>query len=271
MRKTLPRASWFIVTLGLASAMALVWVLPGLGQETVAQDWRRFQVSANTYIDFYQPYIPHHFETTWLLLRADNKIVPLLRFDVSSIPPGSSVTFARLHLYAPLGQDPDTFRAPCKFAAYCMKRAWSPEEATWHYASSGVPWAVPGGNGSSDRCQSHYPNEVTETTAQGTWADIPVTSIVQQWVNGSNHGLMLRGYSEAFGRTAFYSSRFIDSTLHPWLEVQWNPPTPTPTPTCTSTPTNTPTATMTATPTATPHRLHLPITIRNDQEQMTKS
>jgi hypothetical protein len=270
MRGKLPKASWFVLNLCLALVAALFCGSPGRGQESKAQAWRRFEVTADTYIDFYQPYRPHHFETTWLMLRADNKLVPLLRFDVSLIPPGSNVTMARLHLFVPAGQDSDAFRAPCKFAAHCMKRDWNAEEANWHYAADGVRWEIAGANGVTDRCESHQPGETTEVSAQGAWADILVTSIVQGWVDGENHGLVLRGYSEQFGRTAFYSSRFIDTSLHPWLEVQWNAPTPMPTatdtPTATPSPTYTPTSTLSATPspTATPHRVYLPIAARND-------
>ncbi len=272
MRDKVPKASWFALTLCLAVAAALVCSSPGRGQESSAQGWQRFEVSADTYIDFYQPYRPHHFETTWLMLRADNKLVPLLRFDVSLIPSGSNVTMARLHLFVPSGQDSTTFRAPCKFAAFCIRRDWNPEQANWYYASDGVRWEAAGANGASDRCESHHPNEVAEVSAQGEWVDLLVTSIVQQWVAGENHGLVLRGYSEQFGRTAFYSSRFTDTSRHPWLEVQWSSPTPTPSPTVTGTATATPSPTHTSTnaptatpsPTTTPHSVYLPITARND-------
>jgi len=283
MRKAAPKPCSFVITLFLAAAMTSLWVLPGVGQEEAAvSDSGRFEVSADTFIDFYEPDTAHHFETTWLMFQADNMLVPLLKFDVSAIPPGSHIIVAYLHLYVPSGQSPDDYREPCRLAAYCVKRDWVAEEATWYRASSGEPWDLPGCNGAGDRCSDYHPNEVGETTGQGKWVDIPVTSIVQQWVDGSNHGLILRGYREAWGRSAFYSSRFINPTYHPWLEVEWNVPTPIPTDTATSTPTATPTrtntptvtatptrtatptstSTSTVTPTATPHTLYLPIAIK---------
>lgn len=271
-----------IITIIFCTALGLTWVVPSLGQPTVAAaDWNRFPVLADTYIDFYEPNIPHHFDITWLMFRADNKLVPLLKFNVASIPAGSRVMEAYLHLYVPAGQAPDRYREPCRLAAYCVRRDWVAEEASWKRASAAQPWEQPGCDGPSDRCQSYSFSETSQTTGQGKWFEIAVTSIVQQWVDGDNHGLVLRGYAEEYGRTAFLSSRYFDSDFHPWLEARWNPPTPTPTrsatPTHTRTPTatNTPTRTLTATGTRTatpthtalPNRVYLPLIIRRPSVQ----
>lgn len=238
----------------LAVALLLLWVVPGAGQQNGAiQDFRRFDVSGDTYIDAYNPNIAYA-QATWLMFRADSRMVPLLRFDVSAIPRGSYITAAVLRLYVPPDQGPDTYQEPCRLAAYCVHRDWVAAQATWNHAASGVRWETAGCNGTSDRCQGYHPNEIGEATGMGQWVEIPVTTLVQGWVNGDNHGLALRGYSETWGRTAFYSSRFVNRDLRPKLEVQWTVPTPTATQThtATSTATRTPTATQTSTPTASP-------------------
>jgi len=266
-----------IMTITLCTVLGLTWVAPSFSQRTVAaSDWQRFEVVADTYIDANYPNAPHHFDITYLVFQADNRLVPLLRFDVSAIPAGSRVMEAYLHLYVPTNQPPDRYREPCKVAAYCVRQDWVAEEATWKRASAAHAWQEPGCNGSGDRCQSYSFSETSRTTGQGKWFEITVTSIAQQWVDGDNHGLVLRGYAEEFGRTAFLSSRYFDADVHPWLEVQWNPPTPTPTPSASPTPTRTLTLTssptQTATPTGTPtvtltptvpfSRLYLPIMTR---------
>ncbi len=246
----------------ICTALGLTCVASSKSHRTASgADWNRFPVVADTYIDSFEPNIPHHFETTWLMFRADNLLVPLLKFDVSAIPPGSHVMEAYLHLYVPTNQSSYDYREPCKLAAFCVKRDWVAEEASWKRASASQPWEEPGCNGTSDRCQSYSFSETSQTTGQGEWFEITVTSIVQQWVDDGNHGLTLRGYAETFGRSAFLSSRYFDSSFHPWLEVRWNTPTPTPTrsatpthtvtPTVTNTPTQTATSTVTATPTQT--------------------
>jgi hypothetical protein len=271
------RTVFTIITVVFCTALGLTWVAPSRSQRTVASaDWNRFPVVADTYIDFYEPNIPHHFDITWLMFRADNKLLPLLKFDVSSVPAGSRVMEAYLHLYVPADQPADRYREPCRIAAYCVRRDWVDEEATWKRASTAQPWEQPGCNGPSDRCQSYSYSETSQTTGQAKWFELTVTSIVQQWVDGENYGLVLRGYAEEFGRSAFLSSRYFDSDFHPWLEVRWSPPTATPTASPTATPTRTPTVTSTPirtatptgtyTPTSTPTapicRVYLPIAIR---------
>lgn len=235
----------------LAMATMLLWILSD-SEHTEAQalNRRRFEVSGDTYIDAWEP-DKSHFDATWLMFRVDGQHVPLLKFDVSAIPQGSAIVVAYLHLYVPPGLGPEHYQIPCELAAYCVKKDWVPQEATWLRASHAETWQIPGCKGEADRCQSHNPNEVAEITGVDKWVVIPVTSIVQQWVNGENHGLALLGKPGALhiGKVVFYSARFINSTLHPWLEVEWNPPTLTPTPS--NTPTNTPTHTPTYTPTAT--------------------
>ncbi|MBC7262387.1 MAG: DNRLRE domain-containing protein [Chloroflexi bacterium] len=239
----------------LAMATILLWSLPG-SERTQAQSviHRRFEVSGDTYIDAWEP-DKTHFDKTWLLFRADGQHVPLLKFDVSVIPRGSSVIVAYLYVYIPPDLPAENYRLPCELAAYCVKKDWVPQEASWYQASSAEFWQIPGCKGERDRCQSPDPNEVAEVTGMDKWVEIPVTSIVQQWVNGENHGLALLGKPGALhtGKAAFYSARFTDNNLHPWLWVEWNPPTPTPTPsnTLTNTPTNTSTCTPTTTPTLT--------------------
>jgi hypothetical protein len=260
-----------VIAIIACAILGLAWTRPTQSEGAVAStDWNRFPSIANTYIDNYEPNIPHHYEITWLMFRADNSMVPLLKFDVSSIPRGSRVMEAYLHLYVPTNQPWDRYREPCKLAAFCLGRDWGAEEASWKRASADQAWEEQGCNGPSDRCQSYNLSETSQTTGQGRWFEITVTSIVQQWVDGENHGLVLRGYAEQFGRTAFLSSRYFDSDYHPWLEARWNVPTPTPTRTATPTVTRTPTRTATATATHTPtptetaplNSLYLPIVIQ---------
>lgn len=211
------------------------------------QGW--MPVTSDTYLDYLDPNNAHG-NRTWLMFRADNLMVPLLRANISAIVPGSSIVVAYLYLYVPAGQSGDTYREPCRLAAYCVRKAWVAEQANWYWASNTNPWEIPGCRGRMDRCQTRNPDEVTSVTGQGKWVQIPVTSIVQQWVDGENHGLALLGDMDPpIGKTAFYSSDAFDPDVRPRLWVEWQVPTPTPT--RTQTPTNTSTSTPTATPTQT--------------------
>jgi uncharacterized repeat protein (TIGR01451 family) len=248
----------------LALILALVLIFAGLllsappnAERAAALDHfaARFEIAEDTYLNAFEP-SRTHTDQVWLYLRGDDLLAPLLRFDISAIPPGSNIIVAYLNLYVPEDQSPDIFLAPLKFAAYCVQRDWLAPEASWEQATVGNAWEVPGCKGASDRCQSHDPNEVGEVTSQGSWVrPVPVTSIVQRWVTEGNLGLILLGDQDPpVFKSAFISSRAGGAEHHPWLWVEWQVPTLTPTPT------NTPTATETPTPTPTYTPTHLPTT-----------
>jgi len=257
MRTRSLRGAVFILAI-LLTSIAVPLPVPPNAENVTALDYfaREFAVAADTYLNYYEPGDAHD-DQLWLYLRADNQLAPLLRFNVSDIRPGSSISLAYLRLYVPPLQEPDeVFRAPLGFAAYCVQKDWLAHEATWYHATGGNAWSGPGCNGASDRCQSYGPSEVGEVTAQGAWVQVTVTGIVQRWVTEGNHGLILRGNMDpAIGKSAFCSSRCLEE-LRPVLWVEWREPTPTPTPT--HTPTHTPTETPTQTPTPTPTVTHTP-------------
>ncbi len=255
MARSAIRGKQISMALGLCAGIPLLLAMnmPGLGQsdnplQTQTQ-YRSFRQSENTYIDRAWPN-RNFADRTWLMFREDNQLVPLLKFDVSSvIPLGSSVQWAKLWLFVPYDLTSEQFREPCRFAAYCVRTPWSETEATWNRGTSATMWSEAGcswqGVG-ADRCPEY--SDVSETEGLGKWVMVNVRAIVQEWVDGANNGLVLRGYTSATtGKTAFYSSRFPDTSRQPWLEVEYSEP-PTPTPTAT----NTSTATQTATPTSSP-------------------
>jgi len=268
----------------LVVAMTLLWVLPGTEQQgaivhaqtrtIIFQQGVRppgYAGTDDTHIDHDYP-DANQSNTTYLWFREDNWVVPLLNFDVSSIA-GTAIVRAQLELYV-VEPEPGDYRGPCTIAAYCVRKNWVLEEVTWYRASAGVPWDKAGCKGPGDRCQED--SGVSETEDPDTWMTIDVTSIVQQWVNGENYGLVLRGYIPGrVGRAAFISSRDASADFRPKLIVEYREqptrtPTPTntptatrtPTQTATATPTNTPIDTPTTIPTATPHMIYLPIAIK---------
>jgi hypothetical protein len=264
--KRLERGRGLSMTLlGLAS-LSLLWLgsasRPAAATSTALDT---FLCVGDTYIDLQQPGTPHN-DGTWLMYREDDHLLPLLKFDVSRLQ-GASIRHATLKLYAvPDIDDTSQYKTPCWFAAYCVLKDWDAQSATWSH-----PWGVAGCEGNGDRCTTYSGTGNLEASRGGVWVGVDVTSIVQTWVDGENHGLILHNYAwhnegGNTGKAAFYSTRFANSGYHPGLEVEYVFPTPTrtatrtatstwtSTPTCTPTftPTPTETATLTSTPTPTP-------------------
>lgn len=160
----------------------------------------------------------------------------LVKFDLSSIPAGSTVTSATLYLYEQgnkLGQTTYIYRVTSN---------WSENTVTWN------SWPTPGGNFDSGTAYfSFIPDQ------NNCMVTLDITSLVQAWVNGtySNYGLML--YSTGPNHIISYASK-EDGTAsrQPKLNIVYSVPSPTPTRTPTATLTSIPTFTDTPTPAPTP-------------------
>lgn len=232
----------FVALLLMVAVAASLWAAPGPGH-ALASSTVRFRPDDDTYLDYFHENSPHG-GLSWLMLREDKLLRPVLEFDVSSIN-GTIIRSARLWLYVPVVDDPSSQKLPCQFAAYCVLKDWNEATATWNY-----PWDTEGCEGSRDRCGEYSEKKTVET--EGAWVSLDVTTIAQQWVDGENHGLILLNPGPSqIGKAVFYSTRYASQSLHPYLDVDYAFPTNTPTATRTATNTGTHTPTQTATPTLT--------------------
>jgi hypothetical protein len=188
----------------------------------------------------------------------------LLKFDISSIPSGSSITSATVTLYCET--EADTTNVNVKFHRSLVD--WiegaqndaipgAGENASiWNYknANGSVAWNGGAGGGSG----SDYAASATSTTLitdPTTYYDWNVKADVEAWLAGTtNYGWWIINSSEntAGSRKKFTSSDGSTEAYRPKLVVVYEEPTPTPTATATATATATPTNTATPTATATP-------------------
>jgi len=197
-----------------------------------------------------------------LQVKNDGAKRPLLRFDVSSIPPGSVVMDAQLWLL----QDIDWWRHESNTSTvrlYKMTRAWLSPQASWYKATTAQFWGAEGADAESDRSLVAADTVTLGVIAAAQWRKWEIRDMVQDWVNdpGQNAGLILlgSGYPQEFHLA---SSEYPAADLGPKLDVRYCPAPPTPTPT--QTPTSTATPTATPTPTETPIPGHLEGRVWND-------
>lgn len=215
----------------------------GLAGYTGAEDTHMFQYAAND----------NYSGADLLRIGYKQQYAGLMRFDLSSIPYGATITQATLQIYA-AGWSGGNIT----LGAYAVLRDASASEATWNQARAGSLWGLPGCNDtSSDRRASA---EATVTTSGlSKWYTLDLTSLVGEWTSGmlANEGILLRQTVVTTYDVRFASAEYGNAGYRPMLTVSYGggdplPPTATPT---SVPPTATPTATTaaaTATPTTAP-------------------
>ena len=155
---------------------------------------------------------------------SSNRERGLIQFDLSSIPPGSTIDSATFRAYYfsyfADGLDP----VGRTYYLYPNAGPWTETGVTWsnqpgYTASQGASATMPGGFG---------------------WVIWNVKDIVQSWANGTaNYGFMMIDGNETPGTinavALFYSKEYAGSIYAPRLTITYTAPAPTPTPTPTTT------------------------------------
>src|SRR5262245_17072592 len=122
---------------------------------------------------------------------------PLLRFDLSDIPAGATVSAATLTL-----DYEDTDAVAAAIDLHRITRAWhegttdppacTGSGASWYEATGGVRWSASGGGGDFDpTADGTIPAKTRGIPSRDS---INVQGLVQEWVSGSapNHGMLLK-------------------------------------------------------------------------------
>lgn len=116
-------------------------------------------------------------DSIWL--RPNNNAINrgLVRFDLSDIPAGSTITSARFYL---VPQDDRTGQATY---IYRLTTGWSEASANWQ-----SPWSSPGGDFDSNLSYAQILNEQKNCAIE-----VDITGLVQAWVDGDfpNYGMLL--------------------------------------------------------------------------------
>jgi hypothetical protein len=213
---------------------------------------------SDTFLSMDEPTLTHE-TSPWLQIKNDGGggKRPLLRFDVSNLPPGSIVVNAELHML----QRGDYQKHPTNAStvrAYQVLRHWEASEATWDKATTAQEWSLPGADAIGDRSMVAADSMVLEPVPANEWRDWTITGMVQEWVNdpAQNFGLILVGIgdSQEF-HLASSEYPYASREQRPKLRVWYCPALPTATPTRTPTPTNSPTRTPTPTQTPVPGQI----------------
>lgn len=144
----------------------------------------------------------------------------LLRWDLSEIPPGSTVHSASIAVNVTDGSVDG-------YELYALERDWIEAEASWNQASLVESWAAPGVQGPGDRGTAVL--ATLSTTELGIY-QAPLTAegvaAVQAWIDNppSNFGLVVQDYESARDGLTINSSEVAVVAQRPRLSVTFTPP-----------------------------------------------
>jgi hypothetical protein len=134
------------------------------------------------------------------------RVVGLLQWDLSELPPGAIVRSATISLYVV-----NETQSP-GYTFFEAKRPWVESEATWKLAASGQPWKLSGARSPMDR--GNEPLGTALLRGKGDGAILLNTAgeaLLQSWIRNpaSNHGLILASETnnDGFGFATRKSSK----------------------------------------------------------------
>ena len=157
------------------------------------QDGADYSGTRDTSISMREPAANFGTREGLLVHRAnDTQHTALLRWDLSSLPPGSRVLSAEITLFVTGGIATPGYRA------YEVRRPWQELEATWRVFAAGQAWQTPGAQADLDRGSRVVAALTPSTTGLYTFPlNEAGLALVQAWIHApaENRGIAIGGGS----------------------------------------------------------------------------
>jgi uncharacterized protein (TIGR03382 family) len=173
-----------------------------------------------------------------------DKARPLIRFDLPSLPAGSTITSVKLRLviqqYTCIDVNNANAVVPYNYSVHQMLADWSETTSNWNERSAGNPWNTPGLGAGTDYNAAPAATTLVSTPSANNFINVPVlwdiTSLYLDWTNGvaQNYGVHLHGQAgdptrdtnggdTTDGVFRAYNTEFGDDARRPHLLVEYIP------------------------------------------------
>ncbi|TWU36173.1 Cadherin domain protein [Novipirellula artificiosorum] len=199
--------------------------------------------TADTWLDNVNQSTNHDSQAT-LVLGSDPSTgpngydhLPIMQFDLSSIPVGATIDSATLRVYLEDWDHKATFSSGVEVRAHQVLEDWTVGQATWVSRDGTNSWTTPGGQLSSEVGTGWDEADPDGFSGSGTevvndWREITdLESLVQTWVDtpSQNYGIALDGHLGAgLGGTPVPELRFTSAeggANGPQLVISYSLPT----------------------------------------------
>jgi hypothetical protein len=142
----------------------------------------------------------------------------LVKFDLSSIPSGSTINQATLYMYFNFSYSCCGSPLTVTCIAYPVITDWLELESSWDNAKTGMPWSTEGGDynsGISASTSGVYSGDV--------WFSWDVTNIVSYWITDGNpnYGFLIKHPTDSGDFIVFNSKEYSNSETRPYLEIEY--------------------------------------------------
>jgi len=229
-----------LLIVALVAAFSLLPVAQAWAQGpttiTLQEGLDEYAGTADTYIDLGNP------DTNWgeadrLRTKTTENADALVRFDLSGIPAGATITQATLRLYAidhtgfrpvndvlkkareAISVNGIFFMPWITLRAHQVLTPWDEGAANWTQAMEGTAWGLPGAQKDGTDYHPEYVDELVGFYGGDQWAEFDVTELAQFWLDNptANHGAVIKAYLHY--STISYSFWSSEGPL-PWFRPQ---------------------------------------------------
>jgi PKD repeat protein len=141
--------------------------------------------------------------------------VSLVRWDISAIAPGVTVTDVKLIFNVVDASNEN-------YGVFGAAKPWNEQESTWELAQANTPWSSLGASGASDFMPSRLGN--AGPSPLGTHAvslNAAGIALVESWIDNpsSNYGFIIRDYAGSQDGLDFASREAVLPSQRPCLEI----------------------------------------------------
>lgn len=182
--------------------------------------------SIDTYINNAAPTTNFNGVANWIGERNDSATVrrTLIKFDLSSIPAGSTINTAVFRLWIDNDDRSDNARTA---RVYRLKRIWGEGTATWNTYDGSNSWQTAGATGANDIDTTEIGTaSYTSTEAQGYKSYTLTASKIQEMIDGIfiNNGWLVKMDTENNDAYAHSNKEGVNTANQPELIIDYTAP-----------------------------------------------